>query len=114
MEGEELLNVLKELAETRPVFYSEKDFQHELAWIIHPKGYSIRMGLPVRRDGGKTEHLDILASAARDRGIGIELKYLSGAYFPSREKEEVQRHCHNSPRFNCGGMWQTRPGISIV
>jgi len=72
--------LLKTLCENRPVFHSEADFQHALAWQIHKEWqtYSIRLEYPLFPR--KSDHLDILAF---DRGnrLAIELKYKTRALF---------------------------------
>ena len=65
---------LAELALIRPVFHSEADFQHALAWQLHqidPK-LEMRVERPINVDG-KRICVDIVTHG-RDR-IGIELKY---------------------------------------
>jgi hypothetical protein len=67
--------LLKKLSEKRPVFYSEADFQHALAWEIHQKipESSIRLEF---KPPHLTEHLylDIWADNHTDI-LAIELKY---------------------------------------
>ena len=71
-------DLMKGLAEQRPVFHSEADFQHALAWQIHkrpPKNeprleYPFQVETPA--DGKKPMYLDIWLP---DRKIAIELKY---------------------------------------
>lgn len=64
--------ILKELASTRPVFHSEADFQHALAWEIHkriPKA-DIRLEIPCAGVG----HVDCLVKTT-GQTVFIELKY---------------------------------------
>jgi hypothetical protein len=72
----DLNQILRTLAEKRPVFHSEADFQHALAWEIHTvnPGASIRLESPVRLDPGRTSHLDLLVQRDQHR-YAIELKY---------------------------------------
>jgi hypothetical protein len=69
----DLNQVLESLAEKRPVFHSEADFQHALAWEIHnvKSDASIRLELPVRADDGAV-HLDLLVVCDHQR-FAIEL-----------------------------------------
>jgi len=64
---------MMQLARKRPVFHSEADFQHELAWLIHEKqrNSSIRLEYP-RTIDGKPAYVDILI---RQANCAIELKY---------------------------------------
>ncbi len=72
---ETLSKLLKELSVTRPIFHSERDFQHELAWLIHKKGHSVRLEFPIRHNNKKNTYLDILVNPKSKHPIGIELKY---------------------------------------
>jgi hypothetical protein len=71
----EIQTAVQELQRERPVFHSEADFQHALAWtfhILHPSA-SIRL----ETNSGstdRTEHIDVLI---RDNGTlcAVELKY---------------------------------------
>jgi hypothetical protein len=61
------------LATSRPIFHSEADFQHALAWQIqlgHPQA-QLRLETRPRRQ----VHLDLLVRLP-DRRVAIELKYL--------------------------------------
>jgi hypothetical protein len=70
----EMHDVVRQLATTRPIFHSEADFQHALAWQIHTliPNASIRLELPVRTATGAT-YLDLLVRC--DTGCAMELKY---------------------------------------
>ena len=67
--------LMQELSKSRPIFHSEADFQHALAWLIHEAmpASQIRLEYPFRRDGN-TMYLDIWLPTER---IAIELKYLA-------------------------------------
>jgi hypothetical protein len=81
--------VLQSLAQERPIFHSEADFQHSLAWEIHKQalGVRLRMEVPFRalfpsqnlREDKK--HIDILA-LGENQIVGIELKYIPRKWFP--------------------------------
>jgi len=79
--------LLQQLAEKRPVFHSEADFQHELAWLLHsefPKA-NIRLEKPFLKENGKSEYVDIFADL-NDKKYFIELKYKTKKL---KSKEEI-------------------------
>ncbi len=61
------------LASERPIFHSEADFQHALAWQIHTAHPDARIRLETRPARGI--RLDLLVSI-EDETIAVELKYL--------------------------------------
>ncbi len=63
------------LSKYRPVFHSEADFQHALAWAIHQQlpSAQVRLELPFRTDQ-RTVHLDLWISSG-SASFAIELKY---------------------------------------
>lgn len=71
---------LRTLSKARPIFHSEADFQHALAWEIHRTlpMYSIRLECAL--SPGQSDHLDILVTG-RDDLFAIELKYKTRALF---------------------------------
>lgn len=74
---------LLDLASDRPVFHSESDFQHALAWNIHISnpGTVVRLERPFRSENS-SEYLDLFF-ANPDRSVAVELKY------------KTRRHHHN-------------------
>ncbi|RKS08474.1 hypothetical protein DFP74_4175 [Nocardiopsis sp. Huas11] len=69
---------LEELKRKRPVFHSEADFQHALAWTAHLFEPSLRVRLEVKTAVG---HLDLLISVPeQNRHLALELKYLKAAW----------------------------------
>lgn len=69
-----ITELMKSLSETRPIFHSEADFQHALAWEIQktiPDDGQVRLEYPFG-DGPERKYLDIWL---RDMKIAIELKY---------------------------------------
>jgi hypothetical protein len=72
MRMHELLNAL---STRRPVFHSEADFQHALAWEIQlaSKSASIRLEQQIATHGSRV-HLDLLVRD-QSRHIAVELKY---------------------------------------
>lgn len=71
----DLTTILKVLAERRPVFHSEADFQHALAWLIHEHHPTAKVRLEYRpaRLERKT-YVDIWIEQG-DEICAIELKY---------------------------------------
>ena len=67
------------LRRSRPVFHSEADFQHALAWAIHLSDPSVSIRLETRPKPGM--RLDLLVSRP-DLGqhLALELKYLTAAW----------------------------------
>lgn len=66
---------LLRLAENRPLFHSEADFQHALAWQLH-QDYpqcQVRLEVPFRANSA-AEYLDLLVWTDTVR-IAVELKY---------------------------------------
>ncbi|MBD2872550.1 hypothetical protein [Paenibacillus arenilitoris] len=71
----DIQTVLSSLAETRPIFHNEADFQHALAWELRELGrYDIRLERRIDLNNGQRTYLDILAEK-EGRKIAIELKY---------------------------------------
>ena len=62
------------LSESRPIFHSEADFQHALAWAIRETVPNIQVRLEFNPfpDEDRRSHLDIWLP---DRAIALELKY---------------------------------------
>jgi len=70
----DLSNVMHRLAQTRPVFHSEADFQHALAWQLHTDHPDARIRPEYPFFAGKKMYLDIWYELNR-RPTAIELKY---------------------------------------
>ena len=66
---------MSELAETRPVFHAEADFQHALAWHLRRSGVvsDVRLEKPLSREGRRIR-IDLFAEA-NGAWHAIELKY---------------------------------------
>lgn len=75
MSTQEIQAVLARLAKKRPVFHSEADFQHALAWELQlgSPGAQIRLEKQVATQGSRV-HLDLFFQSD-DIEIAIELKY---------------------------------------
>jgi hypothetical protein len=74
--GADILDLLSSLARRRPVFHSEADFQHQLAWEAHMADPTMEVRLETRPRRGI--RLDLLFSRP-ERGLftAIEVKYLT-------------------------------------
>lgn len=92
-------NLMADLSQHRPIFHSEADFQHALAWQIHEvmPDCEIRLEWPYRIE--KNWHLDIWIPS---QGIAIELKFATrklecernGEHFSLRDQsaQDVKRY----------------------
>ncbi len=80
--------VLADLATRRPIFHSEADFQHALAWEIHRllPNASVRLELPVAHMN-KLLHVDVWVVQG-DAVLAIELKYKTRAFSMSSNGEQ--------------------------
>lgn len=74
LNSEKIVNTLTSLASERPLFHSEADFQHALAWQVRVASPDARIRLETRPVPGM--RLDALVLIG-DRRIGIELKYFA-------------------------------------
>lgn len=72
----DLVDVLSALAQARPVFHSEADFQHALAWQVQVTCPKLHVRLETRPQPGV--HLDVLVVDPADGfRLAVELKYLT-------------------------------------
>lgn len=70
-------DLMEGLADTRPVFHSEADFQHALAWRIHEvdRDPGIRLEWPVTLPGRRKRiYVDVYLP---NHKVAVELKYLT-------------------------------------
>lgn len=67
--------LMSRLASSRPVFHSEADFQHALAWLIHSQHPSaaVRLEMPIP-EIGPSIHVDVFVTNNAHH-VAIELKY---------------------------------------
>jgi hypothetical protein len=96
---EMLAETMTALAEVRPVFHSEADFQHGFAWQMHAAHPEARIRLETRIRPG--ERLDIFA-VIDGRRVAVELKYLlrklrttvEGELFelPDQSAQDIRRY----------------------
>ena len=64
--------LMSDLAVERPVFHSEADFQHSLAWSIHHKIPHGQVRLEYKPFADKRMYLDLWLPG---KGVALELKY---------------------------------------
>jgi len=82
--------ILSSLASKRPIFHSEADFQHALAWEIHSKWLECSMRLEYRPPRLEERiYLDIWA-AGKDAILAIELKYKTRLLYIKTEGETFE------------------------
>jgi hypothetical protein len=80
---------LQTLRRSRPVFHSEADFQHALAWVIHQSDPSLRIRLETRPQSGM--RLDLLVSRPDlSEHLALELKYFTAAWAGEVDSEHFQ------------------------
>jgi hypothetical protein len=89
----ELRDVLRALATARPVFHSEADFQHALAWEFHCQHPNAQIRLERQILPGL--HLD-LAVALGGRMTAFEVKYKTNALEALVGKEEFRLQQHSA------------------
>ena len=68
----DITHLMNELARYRPVFHSEADFQHALAWRIHEAMPDCEVRLEYKPFPTKRLYLDLWLP---DIGVAMELKY---------------------------------------
>lgn len=91
--------LLNRLGTERPIFHSEADFQHALAWLIHRQHPAAQIRLETRPERGV--RLDIVVGL-HDERIAIELKYLAARFegtvagerfdLPNQAAQDISRH----------------------
>ena len=92
--------VMKILSRSRPIFHSEADLQHSLAWQIHCQlpHVSIRLELPFQQ-GGRLFHLDIWATQG-DKALAVELKYKTQKLSVKIDSEQFTLKYHSAQDVN--------------
>lgn len=97
--GIDMVGMLSGLAARRPIFHSEADFQHALAWQIHQAHPDARVRLETRpvRD----IRLDLFV-CVDDVRVAVELKHLMAGFtgvvdgerfeLPSQAAQDISRH----------------------
>ncbi|MEQ1659360.1 MAG: hypothetical protein ABL896_11345 [Hylemonella sp.] len=82
---------LEALGKQRPLFHSEADFQHALAWSVHQDvpDSVIRLERPFRMEQGSI-YLDLFIRESSGRKLAIELKYKTRKELVFHEEEEFR------------------------
>jgi hypothetical protein len=70
----QLSNIMHRLAQVRPIFHSEADFQHALAWQIHAEHPDAQIRLEYRPFVDERVYIDIWCEVD-GQSTAIELKY---------------------------------------
>jgi len=92
----DLEKCLLELANKRPIFHSEADFQHSLAWEIHLQtNLKIRLEYTYRQVLQKDPQIDIVVWE-EDKLIPIELKYKTRKFTTIIDGEEFFLKDHSA------------------
>lgn len=117
MKKEDVKNMMSRLAQRRPVFHSEADFQHELALELVGQDYKVRLEKPFSYSLKNTTvgaELDILATNKDGRTTAIELKYVKTKILITHEKETfdlADSWGTNLSRFDCLADFQRVAGL---
>lgn len=80
--------LLARLAQERPVFHSEADFQHAFAWHAQVLAPDLAVRLETRPAPGV--HLDLLLTGPDGRESAVELKYLTRAWTGQAGRERFE------------------------
>lgn len=104
MDANDIKNALESLAKGRPIFHSEADFQHALAWQLQNMfpDASIRLEVPFRRERCSAQYVDVLVQHA-GKQLAIELKYKTRSYSTKLDSESfgLQNHsAHDLGRYD--------------
>lgn len=102
MSRTELANVIAVLAVQRPVFHSEADFQHGLAWQLHTEAPAAPVRLEYRPLADRRMYLDIWMVTSEET-LAIEVKYPTRAtvLHVNDEKYELQNQAaHDSHHYD--------------
>jgi hypothetical protein len=92
----EITQVLSELSRNRPIFHSEADFQHALAWRIHQRHPDLTIRLEKRLVSNvKDIHVDIFI--LKDQPIIAEVKYRTKDLHTVVENEEFLLKDQSAP-----------------
>jgi hypothetical protein len=98
MNKETIIRYMNDLAQLRPVFHSEADFQHELACVLKQHGHSIRLEKPFVIEGPDIPNgivrseLDIEV----DGKTAIELKFKTTEATIAHQEEHFELKSHGA------------------
>lgn len=96
----DIVRTLESLAIKRPLFHSEADFQHALAWEIHQQSSNHSIRLEFKPPNIKKRFYIDLWVANKESAIAIELKYKTRG--PSLEHEGETFDLLNQSAQDCG------------
>lgn len=91
----DLENILKSLSSRRPIFHSEADFQHELAWEIHLADPTLNLRIELPFPGRSSGAIDLLVFNEM-HSHAIELKYLTRKFVTNYQGEEFSLKHHSA------------------
>ena len=103
MTTQDLQNCITNLAQRRKAFWSEADFQFELAWEIKQAipAANVRLERPFPTSTKTTEHIDIVVELYGEL-YPIELKYKTkGAQIQDINNETILLKNHSATDFGC-------------
>ena len=98
MDVDEILYLIEKSMSERPIFHSEADLQHSLAWYIHEHlhGANVRPEKPFNiGEKGKRIYLDILIDNGGKK-TGIELKYKTEKFAGKFNDEMFELKSHSA------------------
>jgi hypothetical protein len=85
--GLQLSELMRDLAEQRPVFHSEADLQFSLAWLAKQIAPDLSVRLEVPQGHGR-EYLDVLLQEPGGYATAIELKYFTAKWVGNDPRTE--------------------------
>ena len=98
--------IMESLAKKRPIFHSEADFQHALAWEIHLLDSSARIRLEQRKIiNGKPAYIDLMVSC-ESKTIAIELKYKTVLFSAIVDTEQFELKEHSARDVGTCMFWE--------
>lgn len=103
MTKQDLQNCITNLAKRRKAFWSEADFQFELAWEIKQTipTANVKLERPFLTSTNKTEHIDIVVES-KGKLYPIELKYKTKrAMIQDVNNETISLKNHSATDFGC-------------
>lgn len=104
MDANSIKTAMASLAKGPPIFHSEADFQHALAWQLQtmfPEA-SVRLEVPFRREKSSAQYVDLLVAHAGTL-LAIELKYKTRSFRGKINSEsfDLQNHsAHDLGRYD--------------
>lgn len=97
--------LLEALSQERPLFHSEADFQHALAWRIQLIRRDAHIRLEYRPAVAGRPHLDIWATTAHEN-LAVEVKYKTRAIACEVGGESYLLNSHAAQDQGCYDFWK--------